>query len=312
MLDHGQPSINRWVRELRGSPPLQVACGLEPGGRSPGVGTFYDFLHRLHDGKRRDNERPSRTERARSKTPKPPKPKPSAKEKTDGGTVTAKLVATLAAAEADDRPEDLLKRLADLLLEVAVKPSADRGLLGDLSALVVHGDGSALTTGACRRGDKRCDHKKFEKCECPRLFHDPDAAWGYVASLEEYFFGHHFYELSVSAEGHDLPIAIRLDPGNSSDFVQSLQTFDDMAKQWREGSLPWRVQDFMSRPGQPDRGQFGQTDRGLPSIADPRHRAHSTLVFDGRSAQARPGSPPHVQLGQGDRGGARGRSWRAA
>jgi hypothetical protein len=249
MLQQGQPSINRWVRELRGSPPLQVACGLEPGGRSPGVGTFYDFLHRLHDGKRRDNERPSRTERARSKTPKPPKPKPSAKEKTDGGTVTAKLVATLAAAEADDRPEDLLKRLADLLLEVAVKPSADRGLLGDLSALVVHGDGSALTTGACRRGDKRCEHKKFEKCDCPRLFHDPDAAWGYVASLEKYFFGHHFYELSVGTEGHDLPIAIRLDPGNSCDFVQSLETFDHMAKQWREASLPWSVQDFIADAG---------------------------------------------------------------
>jgi hypothetical protein len=46
----GEPRINRWVPMLQASRVLRVLCGLPAEGDCPGVGTFYDFLHRLHDG----------------------------------------------------------------------------------------------------------------------------------------------------------------------------------------------------------------------------------------------------------------------
>jgi hypothetical protein len=298
MIHTGEPSINRWVPALRASLVLRAACGLSLTGPTPGVGTFYDFLHRLHDGPRRVvpgealPERPSLTERRRASAPVKPSEMPAPAEKpkkakkkdkkkkrkgakdnesvggadgvngagsadgTDSAveekaneTMTARIVKELEAAKDQKRPVDLLRRLSDLLLILAVKPSAERGLLGDTQRIITHGDGSALTTGADSHGRKTCEHDRFERCDCPRLWTDPDARWGYVASLNEYFFGHHFYEISVSSQGRDLPLALRLDPGNTSDFAQSLWTLDALQKQWAEEGLGWKIGTFIADAG---------------------------------------------------------------
>jgi hypothetical protein len=49
LLLSGQASINRWTRDLAANRVLRILPGLPEDGR-PGVGTLYDFLHRLHDG----------------------------------------------------------------------------------------------------------------------------------------------------------------------------------------------------------------------------------------------------------------------
>lgn len=256
MIHKGEASINRWVPELRSSPLLRAASGLSLTGRTPGVGTFYDFLHRLHDGPRRVvpgeplPERPSVTERRRAQAPVKPSEKPKkAQEKKTNETMTARIVKELEAMKDHKRPADLLQRLADLLLILAVQPSAERGLLGDTQHMVAHGDGSSLTTGADSHGHKVCEHGPFERCNCPRLWTDPDARWGYVASVDKYFYGHHFYEISVSNRGRDLPIALRLDPGNTSDFAQSLWTLDAVEKQWKEHGLEWKMATFVADAG---------------------------------------------------------------
>jgi hypothetical protein len=70
----GQPSKTKWVRDLRSSRVLRVLCGLDPDEATAGVGTFYDFLHRLHDGPIRKTcehvEQPSEGERRRSRSPR--------------------------------------------------------------------------------------------------------------------------------------------------------------------------------------------------------------------------------------------------
>lgn len=256
MLQVGQPSINRWVDQVRATPALRVACGFDLTGVTPGVGTLYDFLNRLHDGPRRPvpgqalPERPSHTERRRAQAPVPPGTKPQKKEEVKTNeTLTARIVKELEAAKDQKRGVDLLQRLADILLHVAVRPSAERGLLGEPDTIVAHGDGSALMTGADPHGQKTCEHDRFTRCTCPRVWTDPDAAWGYVASLDRYFYGHHFYEISVSHRGHNLPLALRLDPGNASDFAQSLWTLDAMQKQWREAKLDWKLGVFIADAG---------------------------------------------------------------
>lgn len=264
-----QTSVNKWAMDLAGSRVLRVLAGLQEGEGRPGVGTFYDFFARLHDGPIRKTcehqERPSEAERRRSRTPrsKPAKePKPDPEPTAKGGkrgkkrrkkrdkdavlapaiaqAVTERLVAELRVGAATANPNDLLERLGTILLTVAVEGSLIRGLLGDPAKLDVGGDGSPLRTGASRYGERTCDHPKDKRCDCPRLYADPDARVGWDHHREVYFYGHHFYELSASAGGHDLPLGIRLDPGNASDFTQSLLTLDRFYK--RQSGLAGSVQ----------------------------------------------------------------------
>jgi len=129
MLLVGQPSINRWVEDLRASRVLQVLAGLDPDAADcPGVGTFYGFLHRVHDGPIRNTcqhtERPSERERRRSRSPQPTrrnrkkkakeaKPTGRMKRREKGGaaaatkeSASARVAKELEAARELDNPND--------------------------------------------------------------------------------------------------------------------------------------------------------------------------------------------------------------
>jgi hypothetical protein len=227
-------------------------------GRCPGVGTLYDFLHRLHDGPSRwpcpHGERPSVTQRRRSRAARQPQHRqkqskakrrrrrkqrdrdPVTAKSAIDNRVTAKLVETLKESQTLPNPNDLLDRLSHILLEVAVKESARRGLLGDAQQLLVCGDGSALPTGANRHGKRTCDCPKRAHCDCPRNYSDPDANIGYDSHRDLFFFGHHLYECVVSVKGHDLPLALRLDPASTSDFIAAPKTLEHLRKLLRDHS----------------------------------------------------------------------------
>lgn len=284
MLLVGQPSINKWVRDLAGHRVLRIITGL-PEDDWPGVGTLYDFLHRLHDGPVRGccehQERPSEAERRRSRSPRPLQRTEKAQateqrqpagagrppgrgrrgkkaRKRDKAAIAApvanpgateKVVAALAASAASDNPNDLLARLSAILLAVGVAESAARGLLSEVDKLTVSGDGSMLRTGASRYGKRICDHPMTERCDCPRVFDDPDARVGYNAHRDTYFFGHHFYEVSVSTGGHDLPLALRLDAGNASDYTASLLTLDRLGKDLGKSTSGMLIRHFVADAG---------------------------------------------------------------
>jgi len=293
-----QPSLNEWPKDLGGICVLRVLAGIEQdrermlteGCRPeelpvrPGVGTLYDFLHRLHDGPVRKTcehvERPSENERRRAKTPrklkkKPKKPKQERKRRarkrrkkrdanpapagaTDDrqaqtedqvqtAAVTEKLVQELEKAADLPNPNDLQQRLGEILVSVAVLESARKGLLGDVKKLITAGDGSPLRTGGNPHGKRVCGHPFDERCDCPRLYSDPDAQWGWDSHRKVWFFGNHFYEVSTSECGHDLPLAIGIDPGNCSDFTASLNTLDRFYNQVRE--LGWGIGCFIADAG---------------------------------------------------------------
>jgi len=273
-----QTSLNKWVPQYRGSRVLKVLTGLAEGDPGPGVGTFYDMLDRLHDGKKNcagGVESASGLEKRRAKTPRPKKRKERAanpntargrrtvrraeeREKKNEAerqaevrneTVTARIVEELKAAEELPAAVDVTTRLALILLTVAVEPSAQKGLLGKLTALDFNGDGSPLPTGASPFGKKVCGHSRFEKCDCERIYSDPDAAWGYDNHRKVWFFGHHLYEIGVSIEGHDLPLFIRLDPGNESDYCASLKALDSCRKLLRERHPDWKVATYTADAG---------------------------------------------------------------
>jgi hypothetical protein len=253
----GQVSINKWAKDLRGSRVLQVLSGIGLDGRegTPGVGTFYDFMHRLHDGPHRRPcfhiERPSDDERRRAVSPKTrQRPKAddrksaSSKEgrkrlgaKRPSSSVTAQLCSALTEQQLQPNANDLLGRLSELLMEVAVKISAAKGLLGDLANLSASGDGSPVQTGGSRHGRRVCSCPKHKRCDCPRRYSDPDANVGWDSHRERFFYGHHLYEIVAPSNKHDLPLALRLDPASTSDFLALPMTLEHLRKTLRDKNL---------------------------------------------------------------------------
>ena len=299
MLLLGQSSLNAWAADLGAHRVMRVLAGL-PGDERPGVGTFYDFLHRLHDGPIRrtcdHQERPSEAERRRAASPRPLQrnecpPAPPARKrgrpkgkKRDKSAVaapvvdasaTAKVVAELAATASSANPNDLLERLSAILVAVGVAVSLARGLLGDSGQLAVCGDGSPLVTGASRYGKRTCDHPKATRCECPPVFADPDARMGWDSYREKFFFGHHFYELIANGGGHDLPLAIRLDPGQTSDYTASVMTLDRLLKTAR--ALPLTLRYFVADAGHDGEANYRYClERGIRPVIPLRGKAPAT------------------------------------
>ncbi|MFH1466963.1 MAG: hypothetical protein ABIO70_21450 [Pseudomonadota bacterium] len=230
----GVVSINRWVPRLRASELLRVLAGIE-GTRSPGVGTFYDYLARLFDGHLRRQagaELPSEQERARARQARNlrqerTEAKQKRKENAPKSTrLTTVLVERIKAAAQARNPADLLETLASILATVAVQPSFAMGLLGEPGEIVIGSDGSPLRTGACRFGRKAPEGIP----EGLRLYSDPDAQWGWDHYREVHYFGHHFHEYCALGAGHDLPLFIALDPANVPEAQASLTSFDRMMK----------------------------------------------------------------------------------
>lgn len=295
---------------------------------APGGATFYDFFHRLFDGPQRTGcehvQPPSRQQARRAREPQPKKGRTSqntddnkTKEKTVkktssrkarrsrretqkekaraqaiAGGVTERLVGQLQAARDSHNPNDLTERLGQILLECGIQHSAQRGLLGDVTALITTGDGSPLPTASDSHGRRVCECEKTTRCDCPRVYSDPDATWGWDHYRETYFFGHHFYEVSVTSEGRDLPLAIHLDPANETDHTASVKTMDRLHKRLRDHASGWSIDLFIADAGHdslaehqfhrswsvrpviplakkapathPSRGEVKLSDRGVP------------------------------------------------
>jgi hypothetical protein len=256
----GVPGINEWVDKLKGSRVLRMLTGIsDVRDTGPGVGTHYDWMHRLNDGPIRrpcrHDKRPSDDERQRSRTPKPPKPstKPRGKEsrsqrkrrereRAKKSGVTERLVSALKGSQMMPNPNDLALRLALILLEVGAKPSARRGLLGDVQKLTLGGDASAVHTGGSRHGKRTCRCPKQSRCDCDRVYSDPDADVGYDSHRDLYYYGHKVTEFVVSTKGgHDLPLALRMDPASTSEFVTALTGFESLRKLLRDHS-EWQLE----------------------------------------------------------------------
>ena len=220
--------------------------------RTPSVGAFYSFLDRIEDGP----FSPSCPHRVRpSKARKLPLLRNLSEEKANKearrkailahcDSISHHLKQQLLASSSQPRPSDFQSRLEDILIKTAIKPSAQRGLLGDLDSLVVSGDGSALETGAASTGRPACCCRSqgIYNCNCPRLFSDHSADWGYDPYRETYYFGHTFYQHCSSVSGHDLPLHITIGPASESDFTLSLKSLDRMQKAFSENGLEAKIE----------------------------------------------------------------------
>ena len=242
------PSINLFTRRLRGQPELRLLCGLPEGDRGPGVGTFYDFLHRLLDGPYHrpceHRQRPSSRLRGRhfQRCLKIEKSDQKAQSQADlahsqQGRVDSLVDKRLAAFD-EPLPDDLTQRLNEILTRCGVLPSLHDGLLADIRRLVVCGDGTAIPSHAQGRGHALCSCAKDGKadCTCPRRYSDPEAHWGYDSHRERYYFGYRLHVLTTHAGADDLPLHIALDPGHTPDVIMGVDSLLRLCKQLKESA----------------------------------------------------------------------------
>jgi hypothetical protein len=174
------------------------------------------------------------------------------------------------------RPKDFLSRLEDILINTAVIPSAQRGLLGNLDQLVVCGDGSALVSGSSCYGKASCQCRQqgVYTCDHPRFYSDHTANWGWDSYREVYYFGHTFYQHLVNSGGHDLPLHINIGQASETDFTLSPMSLDRLLKATAENGLPISVSAAVYDSGHDAHGiyQYLLAKQIDPVIAlNPRH-----------------------------------------
>ena len=230
----GYTSVNNWVVAMRTVPLFAILCGFEPGD-TPGVGTLYDFQHRLWLG-----EKAARS-RVRRKRRKPRKrARKGEKLAPNRPGIVKRLVERLERRRDQSlpvRPESLLQQI---FRDAFVFPSAQKGLFGDLYRLVIAGDGTPIRTGASPHGKRvcKCKEQGIKSCQCPRAYADPDASWGWDSYRDCWFYGRHLYEWTAADSPYDLPIYLRLVTGRRHDSVSCVVALDEFLRLYSQ----WRVE----------------------------------------------------------------------
>lgn len=221
MLACGEDSITVWVRRLRAEPVLALACGFDPDGVA-GVGSFYDFLERLWSTERKA--------RLRKPSRKPGKPRGKNKLPVRRPGIIKRLVdKALQGRSIHRRPEGLLQLL---FKEIAVMPSARMGLLGDPGKLTIAGDGTPIESGSNPYGKRSCECVK--RCDCKRIYSDPDARWGWDSYNEKYFWGYSLYVINTPDGPHDLPLHLRPAQAQRHDSVLSVFSLVELNELFEE------------------------------------------------------------------------------
>lgn len=123
-------------------------------------------------------------------------------------------------------------------------PSVGRGLLGDLTRLVIAGDGSILESGAAPHGKHVCGCRNEPGrpcCTCARNDTDPTATWGWDSHRERYVFGHRVHLLTIAGTRHDLPVHLTMAGAHEPDVVMGVDALVELVKHLRAAGLDARI-----------------------------------------------------------------------
>jgi hypothetical protein len=271
-------SLPQWADALRTHPRLAQIAGFAPF-ETPAVGTFYAFIDRLEDGPYAPpcahRVRLSRLRKGRHrrhlKQEQADRHAAQARDGAQADTGTERLAPELLAAADQPRPQELRTRLAALLFTCGVLPSVQRGLLGDLRALVLCGDGAALPTGASPHGRPTCDCRAHGlwRCDHDRFYRDPTATWGYDAYRDTSFFGHRSFQHCGVTPEHTLPVHLGIAPGHVTDFTMGPTSRDRFLKTCDAHAVPVTVRAVVYDSGRDAHGisQCLQANTLTPVIA---------------------------------------------
>lgn len=195
-------SIDAWVSAMRSFPYYAIISGFDPSD-IPGVGTLFEFVNRIAEQKKR----PRAFARARPH------------RKTDVSPNYG-IVERIAKAIEAGRVFSI-GILEQIFHELFVKRSIESGLI-DPSCLYLAGDGTKIKTHASGHAKKVC--KCDGKCDCPRLYNDVDASWGYDSYHGTWVYGYSLYVLSSYhlEDSFELPVSLMLGGATRHDSILGL------------------------------------------------------------------------------------------
>lgn len=240
----GETSIPNWVDTLKTDPFYAILSGFLPACFSntkvvtipadtvPGIGTFYDFMDRLI---RKDRILHKSKLRKFKRKPKK-KQKKNQKLNSSKPGVVERLVKRVLKYDNSKLPDQLETTLNHILKDVFVMPSINMGILGDINKFNIAADGTCMPTNASPYGKKVCDCKlnPGERCDCPRIFSDPTATWGWDSYNEQYFYGHTFHGFTACDSFYSLPIHIKCVTGERHDSVTGVYELKELVDLYPE------------------------------------------------------------------------------
>ena len=216
LMTNPEKGLTEWINIMRRTPIYAIISGFSPNS-VPGVGTFYDFFERLWPAVDK-NSKP------KLQKPRKGKPKKGKKKGQKAPTSTPGRVGRLVewmirhSDKKTDLPADMLFHFFHSQI-LAV--SAKLGLLGDMNALCVAGDGTPIVTTAYLRSKPTCNCRAegLSECNHPRVYSQPDCESGWDSAREKYFNGYHLYMISAANSKYDLPLYPKLQPASRHDAV---------------------------------------------------------------------------------------------
>ncbi|MCI0528831.1 MAG: hypothetical protein L0Y56_15440, partial [Nitrospira sp.] len=287
MLHHQVKSITDWVQLTRSDPLLALLAGFDPD-KTPGVGTYYDFLHRLMDGPYQKpcphtHQRSSLLKRSYSRSldheadQKQPTHDPNHPQ-------SKALAQDLLQNPDPPRPNNFYKVLEDLFIQLALIPSLQQGHLKPQN-LTVSGDGSALESRASSHPRSLCSCRKsgIYRCSCPKAYTSSTARWCWDQYHKVFKFGDRFYHLVTTQDGHDFPLLTHMAGGNESDHTLSLKTLDRFLKASSQHHLPVSISHFTADGHHDNSGFYDYLGAKLiiPVIPLNEHSKNSLIHLEG-------------------------------
>lgn len=241
--------ITEWAYKARNISPFAIFSGFKPGD-TPSVGTYYNFMGRIING---PYQKPC-LHVVRRKWLNAGFQKRNLKEGKDAGkdpfvpynSQSEILVNDLLCKSENARVKDFSRILEDMLFKIGISPSVEEGLITDLDALIVSGDGSIMESASSAHGKVACTCRSegIYNCKHDRYYTSPTAKWCYDASKDRFIFGDRYYHLTTHQSGHDFPLLTIMPGGNESDYTLSLKAFDRFQKACKENHLPIHVSTF--------------------------------------------------------------------
>ena len=194
--------ITEWINEMKRIPYYAILSGFDPTD-IPGVGTFYDFFQRLW-AVSGNNLKPKKQTRGKRKLKKGKKKGEKAPTTTPG---KVKRLVEWVIRHANKKSDLPMDRLFHFFQTQILAFSAKLGLLGNMNALSVAGDGTPVVTATYPRSKSTCNCRAqgLAKCNHPRIYSQPDCNSGWDSSREKFFNGYHLYMISASDSHNDLP-----------------------------------------------------------------------------------------------------------
>lgn len=245
-----ETSITDWSSEFAHDDIWMIFCGLA-GSKAPSVGAYYDFLKRLENGpyqpQCRHCVRPSDVRKAqRRQKEKKEKPKDLAEiEQKNGTPVMQQFVEQLKASAGQPVPYDLERLLNEILRELGVKPSIDKGFMHQLEAWSLVGDGSIIKAHVSSFGKATCDCRKngIYDCQHERIYADARANWGWDNRDKCLKFGYHYFQWVDHSDHHDFPCYLQMAPGNLYEPKMALSSLDRMLKEIEAWGVGTRIKE---------------------------------------------------------------------